>query len=67
MAAYIEMLCKSRSSAGGGGWIRALCPVFLRGRDHGNEMIDETAIQLRLNQELNPGPSGWKLRVLQLS
>ena len=26
----------------------------------GNETKDETAIQHRLDQELNPGPSGWK-------
>ena len=27
------------------------------GRDHGNERMDETAIQLRPDQELNPVPS----------
>ena len=30
-------------------------------------MIDETAIQLRLDPELNPGASGWKPRALPLS
>ena len=30
------------------------------GRDHGNEMKDETAIQLRLDQELNLGPIGFQ-------
>ena len=30
------------------------------GRDYGNDMMDETASQLRLNRELNPGTSGWK-------
>ena len=55
------------------GWIRALycisAPVGLirTGRDHGNEMKDEKAIQLRLDWELNPGPSGWKPRALPLS
>ena len=37
------------------------------GMDHGNEMKDETAIQLRLVVELNPGPSGWKPGALLLS
>ena len=36
-------------------------------RDHGNEMKVETAIQLRLDRELNPGPSGWKPSALPLS
>ena len=46
-----------------GGWIRALRQVFLppdelirTGRDHGNEMKDETAIQLRLDKELTWDP-----------
>ena len=30
--------------------------VIRTGRDHGNEMKDETA---RLDWELNPVPSGW--------
>ena len=29
------------------------------GRGHGNVMMDETAIQLRLDRASNPGPSGW--------
>ena len=39
------------------------------GKNHGNEMIYEMAIQLRLDRELNPiqGPSGWKPSALPLS
>ena len=37
------------------------------GRDHGNERMNETAIQLWLDEELNPGPSGWKPSALPLS
>ena len=56
------------------GLIRVLHPVYLTapdglirtGRDHGNEMKDETAIQLRLDRELNLGYSGWKPSMLPL-
>ena len=37
------------------------------GKDHGNEMMDETAIKLRLERELNPGPSGWKHATTELA
>ena len=41
-----------------GGWV--IPDGLIRtGRDQGIEMKDETAIQLRLDQKLNPGPSGW--------
>ena len=36
-------------------------------RDHGNEMKDETTIQLRLDRESNMKLSGWKPSVLPLS
>ena len=45
-----------------GGWIRALCPVFLHLQD-----LLEAAIQLRLNREMKLGPSGWKPSTLQLA
>ena len=48
-------------------YISAPVGLIRTGRDHGNEMTDETAIQLRLNREWNPGPSGWKPIMLALS
>ena len=55
-----------------GGWIRAISApdgLIRTGRDYGNQMMDETAIQLRLDRELNPVPiyiySGWKPSVLR--
>ena len=41
--------------------------LITTGRDHGYEMMDETAVHLKLDPELNPGPGGWKPSALPLS
>ena len=64
-------LCYSYIPSGGGlgfkSCISATNGLTRTGRDHGNEMMDETAIRLRLDRELNTGPSGWKPNALPLS
>ena len=41
--------------------------IIRTSRDHGNEMMDESAIQLRLDWELNSGTSGLKPSALTVA
>ena len=71
---YLSKVIVSAMDQCGGGWVdegftscnSAPDGLIRTGRDHSNERMDETAIQLRLNQELNPGPLGWKPSTLPL-